>query len=195
MTGDFGICTAATSGKILHCGAVSVGITYMADYKWVYLNHSHKDAIEKMMLAINALNAFSRELSETTAEEFKKVPRITITELKGGIAPNIKSPTASFTVDRRLIPGETVDEVHHQIMGVLDELKTSDSEMEYVYEVFGEYSCLDVDENEEIVASAARAYKQVMGKDIEKAWRIGGVRCFRYCSVYRNADAKLFLWN
>ena len=176
LTGDFGICPAASDGKIRikHCGSVCVGVTYTAEYKWAYLEHEEKSAIEKAIFAIQELTKFAEALKERAGSEFKEVSLLSVTELEGGVAPNIQAPITSFTIDRRLIPGETADEVHKQIIEILEKLKEQDSSMEYTYEVFGEYPCLDINENEEVVVAATKAYKNVFGREVEINWSAGG---------------------
>lgn len=176
LTGDFGICPAASDGKIVikHCGAVCIHITYTAEYEWSYLKHSEKSAIEKVLVAIHALEQSEIEIKKRCEPEFKDVSLLSVTELNGGVAPNIHAPIASFTVDRRLMPGETPEGVHTQIIEILEGLKKEDATMGYVYELLGEYQCLDIDKNEEIVTEAANAYKKVFGKDAEISWRTGG---------------------
>jgi acetylornithine deacetylase/succinyl-diaminopimelate desuccinylase-like protein len=58
-------------------------------------------------------------------------PVISINSIQGGVAHNVVPGECSFSIDRRLIPGETRDSVVSEITAILDDLQRSDPEFRY----------------------------------------------------------------
>ena len=50
--------------------------------------------------------------------------------IKGGIAANIVPDSCSVRLDRRILPGESVESVTKEIQNVIDEIKQEDGELE-----------------------------------------------------------------
>lgn len=58
-------------------------------------------------------------------------PVISINSIQGGVAHNVVPGECSFSIDRRLIPGETRDSVVSEITAILDGLQDGDSDFRY----------------------------------------------------------------
>lgn len=58
-------------------------------------------------------------------------PVISINSIQGGVAHNVVPGECSFSIDRRLIPGETRDSVVSEITAILDQLQREDPEFRY----------------------------------------------------------------
>lgn len=89
------------------------------------------NAIEKMAKIILALK---RELPKrwiTKKHELLGGPTINIGSIEGGIQPNAVPGLCKISVDRRLIPSETIEESFREIEEILEGLKKDDRELSY----------------------------------------------------------------
>lgn len=167
LNGDYGICMEATTKRLKTraCGSWRAKFTYVSDGCNSYREHPKKSALEKSVIAINALYEL-RETIRKRTNEFGDKPVFSITTLHAGEATNMHAAVSTFTIDRRMIVGETHKDVSREILNVLDCLKKTDPDMEYTYEVTSERPAFLLPENSEMVKTCKEAYKKVTGRDL-----------------------------
>jgi len=175
LEGDFGICMEPTRSKVLvgHSGILRMWITYTSEPAGSYYDLLTKNALEKSLIAINALYKV-RERARTYKNPYYKNASLGITTLHAGKATNVHASESRFSIDYRMIPGQTHEGVMAELFGVLDALKAEDPSMEYTWEIISDRPVLDIPEDSDIVKVCCEAYKEVTGKDAELYRRHGG---------------------
>lgn len=164
LNGDFGICMEPTNGKVQvgHSGLWRALLTYTAEPASSTYDHPSKNALEKAVIAINALYQYREKVRAKTDPNFGS-PSLSITTLHAGKATNVHAAKAQFSIDYRLIPGETHEMIQSEVFAILDGLKQQDPEMDYVYELISDRPVLDVPEDSDIVKACCEAYQEVTG--------------------------------
>ena len=165
--GDLGICMEPTRCKVLvqHCGGATIRITYESESGHTSMPHNSIDALTKSIHAIEKLYNLAEQIKQRYNEEMGVWSLLSITMMESGNTSNMYPSKSSFVIDRRLLPGESLDQAHAEIHEVLDKLKSNNPLYEYNYEIWGEYPALFVDENEEIVRIAMEAYNVITGEN------------------------------
>jgi len=87
------------------------------------------NAISKSMKLLSALEKYNNRISK------RKHPLVdraicSVTMIEGGTKENIIPESCKVAIDRRFIPGETVDSVENELRGVLSKLRERDSGFE-----------------------------------------------------------------
>ncbi len=176
LNGDFGICMEPTGGKILvsHSGIFRLFIIYTSEAYHSAKDHPTKNALEKAIIAINSLYNYRNNVVRKKIDPFFVKPSLSITTINAGNASNVHASHAKFSIDYRMIPGETHDSVGKDIFSILDRLKEKDPEMEYSYEMISDRPVLQVPENSTIVKVCCESYEDATGKPAELYYRHGG---------------------
>ncbi|MCI6639635.1 MAG: M20/M25/M40 family metallo-hydrolase [Pygmaiobacter massiliensis] len=177
LDGDFGICMEPSDGRVLagHSGILRLWFTYTAPAAHACRHHPTKNALEKCVLAINALMQYRENVvKQYPADPWYGGPSLSITTLHAGEATNVHAAQGRFSVDYRMVPGQTHQAVLAQLCQVLDGLASEDPEMTYTYEIISDRPVLDVDENSPIIKACCEAYQEVTGKQAVVARRHGG---------------------
>lgn len=86
------------------------------------------NAISKMAGVIRALDALAEDISARRDPLFGS-PSLAITQIYGGEAPNVIPDNCTITLDRRLIPGETLEDALDEVSAVIDREKAVDSSL------------------------------------------------------------------
>jgi succinyl-diaminopimelate desuccinylase len=97
-------------------------------------------------------------------------PVISINSIRGGVAHNVVPGECSFSIDRRLIPGETRDSVVSEIRAVLDDLQLTDSDFRYELSVdpSGDHIPANITpESSPLVQSLQQSVREVTGQEPE----------------------------
>ena len=97
-------------------------------------------------------------------------PVISINTIQAGVAHNVVPGECSFTIDRRLIPGETADSALADIHEALEAVATTDPDFRYdvVADPKGDAIPANITpENSPIVASMQASVRDVMGREPE----------------------------
>ncbi len=81
--------------------------------------HIGRNAIEQAAKMIRALKEIKYDVHIDLFEEGLKEPSLSVNRIQGGIKNNVVAEECTFLVDRRLLPGETVDGVMEQIRTAL----------------------------------------------------------------------------
>lgn len=97
-------------------------------------------------------------------------PVISINTIEGGVAHNVVPGECVFTIDRRLIPGETKESVTEEIREVLDGITVEDPDFRYELEVDpdGGYIPANItEEDSPLVQAFQRSVRAVLGREPE----------------------------
>lgn len=176
IKGDLGLCMEPTTHKVVieHCGGLELRITYRSVSGHTSMPHPSEDALTKSINAILKMRELAEKVKQNYYEEMKCHSLLSVTMIESGNAYNMYPSQSSFVLDRRLIPGEKIQDAQQEILDALDELKAEHPEFdyEYEYEILCEYPALVVDKDHEIVTIAMDAYKEITGKEtcINKRW-------------------------
>ena len=176
LNGDYGICPEATGGRIRlgHSGIVHLSVTYTAAAAHALHHHPSMDALEKANKAMQALYSFRDRVIKNKKDPEYGHPSLSITTLHAGTVPNVQAEQATFTIDRRTLPGETNEEVIKEITDVLDALKEKDKGMDYTIKLTNERPYLEVSKDSPAVKAAAEAYEEITGKPAVLYKQFGG---------------------
>ena len=80
------------------------------------------NAISKMAQIMQVLDVLAEDIFQRRDPLFGNAS-LAISQINGGKAPNVIPDKCTVTLDRRLIPGETVDEAIKEISAVIDRAK------------------------------------------------------------------------
>jgi acetylornithine deacetylase/succinyl-diaminopimelate desuccinylase-like protein len=141
-------------------------VTYVSEGANTYRNHPTKSALEKSIIAINELFRLRKEIDGRT-NEYGDTPSLNISTLHAGTMYTLHPSLSVFTIDRRMINGENLEQAKAEIIGLLDSLKAADPTMDYRWELHHERPGLLVPEDDPFVKICAEAYKEVTGRDVE----------------------------
>lgn len=83
--------------------------------------HCGKNAIEQSMLIIQKLKSLTYNAHMELFEEGLKEPSLSVNRIEGGTKNNIIAEECTFIVDRRLLPGETAEDVLKQLQEAVKE--------------------------------------------------------------------------
>jgi len=121
-------------------------------------------AIYKMAHLITALEDYANELTAREPHPLVGGPALSVGTVRGGTAVNVVPDHCEALVDRRLIPGEDLDEVWKEIRAVLDESGEADYEMQGTIR-----DCAVQTDVAEVVVQRARAAALAVTGDDEVA--------------------------
>jgi acetylornithine deacetylase/succinyl-diaminopimelate desuccinylase family protein len=97
-------------------------------------------------------------------------PVISVNTIQAGVAHNVVPGEARITIDRRLIPGETLESVVAEIRAALDEPKATDPDYSYtlVVDPSGDFIAANItDEDSPFVKAIQDAVRNVTGQEPE----------------------------
>jgi succinyl-diaminopimelate desuccinylase len=97
-------------------------------------------------------------------------PVISVNTIEGGVAHNVVPGECAFTIDRRLIPGETKESVTEEIREVLNGITAEDPEFRYELDVDpdGGYIPANItEEDSPLVQAFQRSVRAVLGREPE----------------------------
>ena len=112
------------SGKAAHGSAPQEGI----------------NAISGMAKLVRSLDALAQDISKRSDPMFGS-PSLAVTTISGGQATNVIPDKCTVTLDRRLIPGETVEDALNEVTAVVDKEESSSSLMASIKKTIGIEPC------------------------------------------------------
>lgn len=178
MEGDFGIVPEPTAKQVMlgHSGILRMYITYTAPAAHSGRHHPTMDALEKSVHAITALYKYRQEILQRATDPDYGEASHSITTIHAGTATNVHATKSTFSIDRRLIPGETHVIAQAEIFDVLDGLKGEfpNIDMNYTCEMISDRPFLDVPADSPVVLAAMEAFEEVTGRKAETLKRHGG---------------------
>lgn len=164
LKGDFGLNCEPTNLRveIAHKGILRSRVTVRGkaihgSRPWLGI-----DAIEKTNKAITALYGL-RENFEERKHRLLGDPTLFVGTIQGGACPNMIPSRCDFTIDRRIVPGETHDGAEREIFGALEDLRRKDKDFQYSYEITNRRPILDVPASSLIVKTLTSAWEELNG--------------------------------
>ncbi len=124
--------------------------------------------INAIAKAAKAVLALDRDLDAFHPAVGK--PVISINTIHAGVAHNVVPGECTFTVDRRLIPGETTESAHAEIVAALDAITADDPDFRYeiVVDPHGDAIPANITpEDSPLVEAVQAGVKSVTGEDPE----------------------------
>lgn len=153
-----------TFGKPAHASAPEEGI----------------NAISNMARLIQSLDNLADDISKRSDTLFGKAS-LAVTQINGGRATNIIPDQCSITIDRRLIPGETIDKARAEISAVIDKEKKNNHNFAVsIEQKIGINPCA-ISSEESIVQAVKDSIKEIIGDER----KISGFKacCDMWCLV------------
>lgn len=155
---------------VAHKGALWLELTTLGKAAHASLPHKGVNAVEKMAKVIAAFDRLKAELSKRRTKapmpDESKAPTVMIGGLiRGGVKINVVPDRCTVTVDRRLVPEESVDQARDEVVRLVEELMTGDPELKVEVKVLEAAMPAYTREDEEVVKIVRNAVKTVLGRE------------------------------
>lgn len=169
ITGDFGLNMEPTDLKLLlsHSGIYRARFTFEGKAASSSKPGDGVDALEKSIRAVQALYELGERIKERSVQGWGS-PTLSVTTLHAGTATNVLADRSTFSIDRRLVPGESHEAVEAEILDVLEMQKNKDPDFRYIREIISDRPALDVPPDSGIVKVIEKVYEDLQGKPVEK---------------------------
>ena len=165
-TGDFGIVTEPTELKIATATRGLVPLHIRLKGRSIHASRAHLGinpawALHWVLEALREYEADIRERSHALLSHGSCTPTV----INGGVVPNAVSDFIDLYVDRRLIPGESVDAELADVMARLDEARPAGSEVEVEVEAaFNRFEPAEISSEAPVVGYLLDSTERVLGK-------------------------------
>ncbi|MEM3061874.1 MAG: M20/M25/M40 family metallo-hydrolase, partial [Candidatus Bathyarchaeia archaeon] len=144
---------------------------------WLGIN-----AFEKMVKIANAIDQELKPLLKNKTSMFPTIPPEGNTAtimlggiMKGGAAVNIVPDRFTITIDRRIIPEESIDEVKAEVFSLLNKLKLQDPELKFEVDIKAETNSCLTPLDSPLCKITSQAIKDATGKDPSITMCIGAM--------------------
>jgi succinyl-diaminopimelate desuccinylase len=163
---DFAINTEPTSNRIelgeRGVRVIKVAITGHSSHAG--RPHLGKNAISAAARLIELINQM--EFTDFNAAFEIPTPSISVTVINGGQTTNVIPDFCEFTIDRRMIPGETTEKVMEEIEALIEASKLKNTGYGIVAKMEKDFwNPFVISEDEPIVQTTMEAFRAVMGKE------------------------------
>ena len=149
-----------------HKGGLGVEVTVFGKSAHASSPEEGINAISNMARVIQALDTLAEDISKRCDPLIGKAS-LAITQINGGRATNVIPDQCVITIDRRLIPGETLKDAFDEISATIDnEKKANSSLVVSIEEKIGISPC-SISPEEPIVKTAKDSIYQVTNKNRE----------------------------
>ena len=152
-------------------------------------NNQKNNAIHKAMMAYAELSKIEEELEKRTHDLFR-VPTQSICTIHGGTATNVIPDECSFTINRRLLPTEDIQEEFKRIEKVILDIDKN-SKVEAVFS--GDANL--VSQDTELFLNAKLVSEEVMGQakiDVIEVWTQAGLlKLWGNCLIWGPGDFRM----
>ncbi len=173
--GDWGIVTEPTEyqGRLKVATAEKGQVIFTVTVKGKAIHSSRAtegvNAILKANKAINALEKYNQDLKRRL-HPLLGVGLCTVTRIQGGLegGESMVPDSCIITVDRRMLPGETVENVRKELEHILEKIKEEDLVFKYELERARYFfEAVEIPADSEIAKTVRRNLKKVTGYDSE----------------------------
>ncbi len=121
------------------------------------------DANRHLGRILHRLDAFERELRERDGHDLVGAPSLHVPRVRGGEESSVYAARAQCRIERRTVPGESVDAVSQEIQDLLDELSDADDTFTAGLEVEFSRDPYEIDADAPIAKSVRGASAEVFG--------------------------------
>ncbi|MGQ9721889.1 MAG: M20 family metallopeptidase [Candidatus Jordarchaeum sp.] len=118
--------------------------------------------------AIDKMRVFLNEVDERIAKKIAKQshpatapPSLCIGTISGGVRLNVVPDSCEITIDRRMIPGQTTEEIKKEVFDIIEDLKRKDPEFEADVVVLAEAHPFETSPDEKLVKAAQEACREL----------------------------------
>jgi acetylornithine deacetylase/succinyl-diaminopimelate desuccinylase family protein len=122
------------------------------------------DAIVKAGHFLLSLGEYSKKLSTQTAGPLVLPPSAHASLIKGGEEPSSYPASCSITIERRMVPGETKEQVDAEIRGILDDLVNSVKDFKYILRQSCYRPPFRIDPDQQLIKLFQAQAAEVLGK-------------------------------
>lgn len=147
--------------RIGHKGGLGLEITVFGKAAHGSAPQEGINAISGMAGLIRSLDALAEDISKRSDPMFGS-PSLAVTKISGGQATNVIPDKCTITLDRRLIPGETLEDALNEVSAVLDKEKSSSPLIASIKKTIGIEPC-KISLEEPIVKVVKDSIAQVRG--------------------------------
>ncbi len=121
------------------------------------------NAIYKMSKAINRLEEIAASYSHSSnSHPFLGKPTLSVGVIRGGAKDNIVPDSCEITIDRRLLPDESPQDVEGELKAELAKIARDDPQFRFKLELYNSQPASETDLSEEIVKTAKKAIKETV---------------------------------
>jgi acetylornithine deacetylase/succinyl-diaminopimelate desuccinylase family protein len=138
-----------TLGKACHSSSPDLGI----------------NSVYKIAKLILEFEKYHQSL-QSKKHKYLGAPSFAVTVINGGEKDNIIPENCQIQVDRRILPGESVEDIEKEIMDILNKLAEEDNEFKYTIE---KYICLlaaEVSDESDLVNICKKTYKDLFDNEV-----------------------------
>jgi acetylornithine deacetylase/succinyl-diaminopimelate desuccinylase family protein len=151
--------------RLGHKGGLGLEITVFGKAAHGSAPQEGINAISGMAGLMRSLDALAEDISKRNDPMFGS-PSLAVTTISGGQATNVIPDKCTITLDRRLIPGETVKHALNEVSAVVDKEKSSSPLMASIKKTIGIEPC-KISLEESIAKVVKDSIAQVRGIDQE----------------------------
>ncbi|MGA8903623.1 MAG: M20 family metallopeptidase [Candidatus Bathyarchaeia archaeon] len=130
-------------------------------------------AIYRMMDFLNALRELERQLA-SKKHELVTSPSINVGTIEGGFRVNVVPDTCTIRIDRRLIPGETIEEAQNEILQIFHHMKLKDPSMKETHRILVAAAPFEIPHEHPTIVALERAARTVLGQTLPIAGKDAG---------------------
>jgi succinyl-diaminopimelate desuccinylase len=132
------------------------GRTAHASTPWVGIN-----AINKMVKVLFKMESRLGEIFKNRPSGYLPPATMNVGAIQGGISYNVVADTCSVLIDRRTLPGETVDSVTAEMQEIIDEVKSEDPEVNATLRLVGSGEPFETSPDESICQIARKTLEEL----------------------------------
>ena len=163
---DYGVISEATDGHfcLAHRGVARYKLSILGVSCHAAIPEKGVNAMTNAGYALLELEKLAESLKDRT-NDILPPPSLAPTVIKGGMKDNIVPDIIDIQIDRRMLPGETVESCMQEIVDVLDELKKRRPVFDYRIEPYVRLNAGYVSRDSEIVKICNTVYRDTFGKE------------------------------
>lgn len=166
LRGDWGIVAEPTELKpvICHKGLVTATVTTLGRSCHASRPHEGVNAIDQMSRVLIALQELRARLAGR-AHPILGPPTLSAGTMRAGELTNMVPDRCVLTVDRRVLPGEEMDQVVGELAEMLGAIAASDPTFQFTLEAHDRELPMEISAESPVVTAVRRATEQVLGAD------------------------------
>jgi len=150
---------------LAHKGVLRLGITAWGRAAHASVPQEGVNAISGMARVIEALDAWGADIARRY-HPLVGHPSLVVTTIQGGVAPNVIPEQCQIVIDRRLIPGEDLEEARQEIEALLQELQGANPALRIESEVRGAFPSSQTVADDPFVAALRQAGQEALGREL-----------------------------
>ena len=150
---------------LAHKGVLRLAISSLGKAAHASMPEEGVNAISRMAGVVAALDALGADISRRR-HPLVGHPSLAVTTIQGGIAANVVPDRCQIVIDRRLLPGEELEEARQEIETVLHSLRNADPTLEIEIEAQGAFAPSQIRVDDPFVVALREAGQEALGRDL-----------------------------